>query len=64
MRQRDDHAFALALNNMSEANMTDAVTGLWNKFTDATVGTIARSKVRGNDHPEWTPVYKTARVFQ
>jgi len=23
MRQRDDHAFALALNNMSEANMTD-----------------------------------------
>jgi len=24
MRQRDDHAFALALNNMSEANMTNA----------------------------------------
>jgi len=24
MRQRDDHAFALALNNMSEANITDA----------------------------------------
>jgi len=24
MRQRDDHAFALALNNMSKANMTDA----------------------------------------
>jgi len=24
MRKRDDHAFALALNNMSEANMTDA----------------------------------------
>jgi len=24
MRQRDDHAFALALNNLSEANMTDA----------------------------------------
>jgi len=64
MRQRDDHAFASALNNMSEANMTDAVTGLWNKFTDATVGTIARSKVRGNDLPNWTPIYKTARVFQ
>jgi len=27
------------------------VTGLWIKFTDATVGTIARSKVRGNEHP-------------
>jgi len=40
------------------------VTGLWIKFTDATVGTIARSKVRGNYHPDWTPIYKTARVFQ
>jgi len=40
------------------------VTGLWIKFTDATVGTIARSKVRRNDHPDWTPIYKTARVFQ
>jgi len=28
------------------------VTGLRIKFTDATVGTIARSKVRGNDHPD------------
>jgi len=40
------------------------VTGLWIKFTDATVGTIARSKVRENDHPDWTQIYKTARVFQ
>jgi len=40
------------------------VTGLWIKFTEATVGTIARSKVRGNDHPDCTPIYKTARVFQ
>jgi len=40
------------------------VTGLWIKFTDATVGTIARPKYRGNDHPDWTPIYKTARVFQ
>jgi len=32
------------------------VTGLWIKFTNATVGTIARSKVRGNDHPDWTPI--------
>jgi len=28
------------------------VTGLRIKFTDATVGTIASSKVRGNDHPD------------
>jgi len=41
------------------------VTGLCIKFTDATVGTIARSKVRGNDHfPDWTPIYKTPWVFQ
>jgi len=40
------------------------VTGLWIMFTHATVGTIARSKVRGNDPPDWTPIYKTARVFQ
>jgi len=34
------------------------VTGLRIKLTDATVGTIARSKVRGNDHPDWTPIIK------
>jgi len=33
-------------------------------WIDATVGTIARSEARVNDHPDWTPIYKTARVFQ
>jgi len=62
MRQRDDHAFALALNNMSNGSLL--VTGPCIKFADATVGTIARTKVRGNYHPDWVPIYKTARVFQ
>jgi len=38
-------------------NVSLLVTGLWIKFTDANVNTIARSKVRGNDHPDWTPIY-------
>jgi len=33
MRQRDDHAFALALNNMSEANMTDADIELFRTYS-------------------------------
>jgi len=62
-------AFIKGCNNNCMVNSSLLVTGLWIKFTDDTVGTIARSKVRGSDHPDWTglqfikqPEYSNAKI--